>query len=231
VLSIFASILSLVLKPLFDLAKDLLKNKVESRKKVSRTLLRLLDHLESIGYLSAKLVKDTREYVSKDWIAWTVARNKRNKLVSTSEELKKETFAFGESLSSLYMLLDIYDPKLLSELIGLYSVKAHLFAEPIAIPEMEDVSKDPKEGHMLLTIPKSADSVKEYIEENFNNRFRQERAIPKENYLTKIEIDENREQVLELLKNSDATLTQIQELREAVRELIRSNISIDDFIS
>ena len=133
---------------------------------MTRSLVALFDQVEAVEYWSTKLVTDTEEDLSKDWIAWTGARNKKSKLVESSEELKTATMQFGKSLSSLYSMFNIHNPQLLNSLTGLYALKAGILAEPIAMPEIRDISTDPKKGILILYSPKDEESIARYLEDS-----------------------------------------------------------------
>jgi hypothetical protein len=74
-------ILSIVFKPLFDTSKETILKSSDPRRRMTRSLIKLYDELEAIEYWSEKLLLDAETYISKPWVAWTVARSKREQLM------------------------------------------------------------------------------------------------------------------------------------------------------
>jgi hypothetical protein len=94
--------IAVAFKPLFDTSKEAIIKFSEPRRKLVRSLLSLYEDLEEIELLSDSIIRDVENYVSKDWAAWTVARNKRERLVEATEKLRKTTNRLGKSLRDLY---------------------------------------------------------------------------------------------------------------------------------
>jgi len=220
-------ILSIVFKPLFDTSKETILKSTDPGRKMTRSLIKLYDQLEAIEFWSDKLLVDAETYISKPWVAWTVARSKREQLIRSSNELKKATIGLGSSLKELYSMFSIQHQELLAPLIGIYNFKGSMMAEPQAAPEIINVSDDPKVAALRLIQPKS-----DLEERELSALIRQFHFDSKEigkNYLVEIDIDRDKEQVAELIKQSRPILAHIGYTKAQLREFIQKNVSIEDF--
>jgi len=198
---------------------------------MTRTLIRLYDRLEELQHISYKLLDQTEKYIAKESVAWTVARNRRDELVRTANQLAKSTAEFGDSLRDLYSMLSVHQPELLLGLVGLYNHKETLIERGIASPSIVDASDDPKKGDLKLIYltgdPNKIGWDSFVISESGRRRFRP--VSIEGNILTTIDIDQERERVLALIEQSRPVLAQIDQTKEALREFIKRTVSIEDF--
>jgi len=220
-------ILSIVFKPLFDTSKETILKSSDPRRKMTRSLIKLYDELEAIEYWSEKLLLDAETYISKEWVAWTVARSKREQLIHSSKELKEATLNLGKSLKELYSMFSIKGQELLAPLVGIYNFKGMMIAEPQAAPEIINLSNNPKVGALRLVQPKSDFNEREITA--LTRRFRYELKGIDKNYLLEVDIDRDKELVAELIRKSRPILAHIGETKAQLREFIQSNVSIEDF--
>lgn len=220
-------ILSIVFKPLFDTSKETILKSSDPRRKMTRSLIKLYDELEAIEYWSERLLLDAETYISKPWVAWTVARSKRQELMHSSKELKAATLNLGKSLKELYSMFSIKGQELLTPLVGIYNFKGMMIAEPQAAPEIINLSNDPKVSALRLVQPKSDLDERELTALMRGFRF-ESKGIDK-NFLVEIDIDKDRELVAELIKKSRPILAHITDTKAQLREFIQSNVSIEDF--
>lgn len=220
-------ILSIVFKPLFDTSKETILKSSDPRRKMTRSLITLYDELESIEYWSERLLLDAETYISKPWVAWTVARSKRQELMHSSKELKAATLNLGKSLKELYSMFSIKGQELLTPLVGIYNFKGMMIAEPQSAPEIINLSNDPKVSALRLVQPKSDLDERELTA--LTRRFRFESKGIDKNFLVEIDIDKDKELVAELIKKSRPILAQITNTKAQLREFIQSNVSIEDF--
>jgi hypothetical protein len=227
----FVTLLSTLLKPLLDVTRDAFQRSSDPKSRMSRTLIRLYDRLGELQHISYKLLDQTEEYIAKESVAWTAARNRRAKLVETADQLARATGELGHSLRDLYSMLSVHQPELLLGLVSLYGPKGDLIERGIASPSIVDASDDPKKGHLKL-IHLTGDPSKIgldsfLISESGRRRFRP--VTIEGNILTTIDIDEERERVLALIEQSRPVLAQIDQTKEALREFIKHTVSIEDF--
>lgn len=215
----FVTLLSTLLKPLLDVTRDAFQRSSDPKSRMSRTLIRLYDRLGELQHISYKLLDQTEEYIAKESVAWTAARNRRAKLVGTANQLARATGELGHSLRDLYSMLSVHQPELLLGLLSLYGPKGDLIERGIrgiASPSIVDASDDPKKGDLKL-IHLTGDPSKIGLD-SFEG-----------NILTTIDIDEERERVLALIEQSRPVLAQIDQTKEALREFIKHTVSIEDF--
>lgn len=177
---VFIKVLSIVFKPLFDASKDAILKSSEPRRKLVQSLLKLYEEIENVEGWSQKLLNDAEDYISKDWVAWTVARNKRQVLIQDSEELRKAANSLGQSLHSLYRMLNIQNPELLGHLIGIHQGKKSLFiGRPMATPTVIDKSESPKQGALYLLQPKDNITALKYDNHLLSSFYRNPEEIKK----------------------------------------------------
>lgn len=171
-----------------------------------------------------------RRISSKEWVAWTVARSKREDLIHTSRELQKATINLGISLIQLYSMFRIQGPEIFGSLVNLFSFKEATLRNPLAAPEVINLSKDPKVGDLRLVLPKSDLSKHELT--GLIRAFRRfDSTDTVKNYLLQIDIDKDKQQVTELIQQSRPILEQIEYTKAQLRDFIQRNVSIEDFFS
>jgi hypothetical protein len=227
----FVTLLSILVKPLPDITRDVVIRFLDPKRRMTRALIRIYDRLEELQYISYNLLDKTQAYIAKESVAWTVARNRRDELVLTANELAKTTAKLGDSLRDLYSMLRIHQPELLLGLLGVYSQKGELIDCGIASPSIVDASDDPKKGDLKL-IYLTGDVSKiglDTVRMSELGRRRLDRVTTETNILTTIDIDKERERVLALIEQSRPVLAQIDQTKEALREFIKRTIKIEDF--
>lgn len=226
-------VIEIVFKPLLDTSKEAIQKSSDPKRKMTRSLIKLYDELEAIEYWSEKLLNDAETYISRDWAAWTVARNKRDQLIRSAKELRKATLNLGESLSELYTMLSIHHRELLIPLVGLHGLKRTIIAEGIAAPAIINVSDDPKVGALKLLQPKTDMSNDEIValckSLTLNSGFRFDSNKIDRNYLLEIDIDNNKVEIAEIIKSSRQVLVHIDKIKTLLRDFIQKNMSIEDF--
>jgi hypothetical protein len=221
----FVTLLSTLLKPLLDITRDTFQRSSDPKSRMSRTLIRLYDRLGELQHISYKLLDQTEEYIAKESAAWTVARDRRAKLVETADQLAEATGELGHSLRDLYSMLSVHEPELLLGLVGVCDFKGNLIERGIASPSIVDASDDPKKGDLKLVHLTGDPSF--LISESGRRKIRP--IAIKANVLTTIDIDEERERVHALIDQSRPVLAQIDQTKEALREFIKRTVSIEDF--
>jgi hypothetical protein len=223
-------IVSIVFKPLFDTSKEAILRFSSPRRKMARSLIKLYDELETIQHCSEKLLTDADTYISKEWVAWTVARSKRQNLIHASRELQKATINLGMSLIQVYSMFRIQGPEIFGPLVYLFSFKESTLRNPFAAPEVINLSNDPKVGDLRLVLPRSNLSKRELTE--LIHEFRRfDSTNTVNNYLLQIDIDKDKQQLAELIKQARPILEQIEYTKVQLRDFIQRNVSIEDFFN
>ncbi|SRR6266487_5919120 len=227
----FVTLLSGVLKPLFDIAREAFVRSSNPKSRMTRALIRIYDRLDELQHISYKLLDQTEAYITKETVAWTVARNRRDELVRTANQLAKTTAEFGDSLRDLYSMLSVHQPELLLGLLCVYDQKGTLIERATASPSIVDASDDPKKGDLKL-IHLTGDLSKirlpsVLISESGRRGFGP--VTTEANILTTVDIDKERERVLALIEQSRPVLAQLDQTKIALREFIKRTVSIEDF--
>jgi len=221
-------VLAIVFKPLFDASRDALLKSSEPKKKLAKSLLKLYEDLENVEYYSRSLFQKVEGYISTNWVAWTVARNRKKSIVSTSEKLREATNSLGHSLHSLYLMLNINAPELLGHLVGILQGKKNLFLGRImATPQAFYDASASKEGALSLLQPKEEITTIEYSSFLLSDFYHHPEKI-KENYLIEVDIDD-KEQIAQILDRTRPLLSELSRIKEMLKDFIKKNISIEDF--
>lgn len=221
-------VLSIVFKPLFDASREAVLKSSDPKRKMAKSLLKLYEDLESVEYYSLLLFQSVEEYISTNWVAWTVARNRKQHIASTSEKLREATNNLGHSLHSLYLMLNIHSPEFLGHLIGIFHGKKNLYAGRImATPQAFYDASTSREGTLSLLNPKDEITTIEYSSLLLSDFYHHPEQI-KKNYLIAVDID-NKEQVAQILDRTRPLLNEFARIKGTLKDFIKANISIEDF--